>query len=414
MKKIDFFLVSLILFISAKSNIIAQSYYIVLLAFCLSFAILVYRNITLDNYFIYFSCFYFTFSLFYFFIFNYVDFLYIFYYFILLSYAYLTIKILKYNFFIIYHDIVYFLALISLPLFLAQLLNLDLVFKIIGFFQHNISFLSYNNDNFANNIFFTVDKLGATIRNSGFAWEPKGFANFLILALIINTNIYKFTFNKKSMVIIIALFTTFSTVGYFVLCSAFIFYVFANNKVNKIYSFVFVFFALLVLFLGNNFILEKIRYEIFDVNTQIDKVYDKRFFEKRSLGRFGSLVIDYNDFIKHPITGYGIQRRDAKMKQLRTQSKYNYTKLVRVNGFSDRLASFGIVGIIFYIISIYKGFKKYLNFYNNKGAFFILLIFIMIEFATNLLTDPFWMIFLFLFLIKPIKNNQINYTTKVI
>ena len=107
------------------------------------------------------------------------------------------------------------------------------------------------------------------------------------------------------------------------------------------------------------------------------------------MGRFGSLVIDFNDFIKHPIIGYGIQRRDTSKHQLRTQAKYNYTKLVRVNGFSDRLATFGVVGMLFYLTSIYLGFKRYLMFYNYRGQIWLLILFLMMEFATNLLTSPF-------------------------
>ena len=119
--------------------------------------------------------------------------------------------------------------------------------------------------------------------------------------------------------------------------------------------------------------------------------------------------MDFNDFKKQPLIGYGIQRRDANRKQLRTESKYTYTKLVRVNGFSDRLASFGIVGIIFYISALFLGFRKYLKYYNNKGAIFMIISFFIIEFATNVLTDPLWMVFLFLFAINPREvNNSFN------
>ena len=96
------------------------------------------------------------------------------------------------------------------------------------------------------------------------------------------------------------------------------------------------------------------------MEDQANMIYDKRYFKARSLGRFGSLMVDYNDFKEHPLLGYGMQRKDGNI-QLRTQSIYSDTKLVRVNGFSDRLVSFGIVGMFFYSLAIFLGFKRYFS-----------------------------------------------------
>ena len=298
------------------------------------------------------------------------------------------------------------LAFVSLPLFIFQLINLEFTFQIIGIFQNSFSFLEYNNDVFANNLFFTIDKTGAMYRNAGFAWEPKGFANFLIIAIVINTLLYNFKINKKIIILLIALMTTFSTAGYVILIICFSGFLFVNKKIKANYAIILLIMLFGVFISSSDFIFQKIEDEIYSVQDQTDKIYDKRYFKSRSLGRFGSLIVDYNDFIKYPITGYGIQRRDALKEQLRTQSKYNYTKLVRVNGFSDRLATFGIIGMLFYLIAIYSGFKKYLGFYNYRGSAWILLLFLMMEFATNLLTNPFWMVFLFLFLIKEKSKNN--------
>ena len=320
----------------------------------------------------------------------------------------MTIKILKYDFFEIFHQVVYILAFISLPFFILQIINFDFTFSLVGLIQNSFSFLEFNNDVFANNLFFSMESDGAMFRNSGFAWEPKGFANFLILAIIINSILYDFKINKKMIILVIALITTFSTVGYIVLFTGFAGFLFINNKIKIYYVIIAFIVFLIVLISENDFIFDKVSNEIYTMQDQADMIYDKRFFESRSLGRFGSLLVDYNDFIKHPIFGYGIQRKDTSRIQLRTQAKYNYTKLVRVNGFSDRLVTFGLVGILFYIISLYRGFKRYLLYYNKKGAVFILFIFLMIEFATTLTTDPFWMMFLFLFLINEKRPNKLD------
>ena len=246
---------------------------------------------------------------------------------------------------------------------------------------------------------FTIEK-GAIYRNSGFAWEPKGFSNFLILAILVNTSLYSFKLNKKLVVFFVALLTTFSTVGYIILFTAFIIYLSINKKISIKYILPLICFIIAIFVSSSDFIYKKIYREVYTMNEQADMIYDRRYFKSRSLGRFGSLLIDYNDFLKHPILGYGIQRKDSGFKQLRTGSKYNDTKLVRVNGFSDRLVSFGLIGMIFYLFAIYKSFVNYFKYYNTKGAIVALLMFLMIEFATTLTTDPFWMIFFFLFLIK--------------
>ena len=408
MKKTNLFLLCLILFIGAQSSVISQSSIFIVGAFIISGIIFLSRNLKLDRFYIIFTLGYFILSIPYYFIFDYVDTLYVVYFYILLSYAYLTIKILKYDFFEIFHQVVYILAFISLPFFILQIINFDFTFSLVGLIQNSFSFLEFNNDVFANNLFFSMESDGAMFRNSGFAWEPKGFANFLILAIIINSILYDFKINKKMIILVIALITTFSTVGYIVLFTGFAGFLFINNKIKIYYVIIAFIVFLIVLISENDFIFDKVSNEIYTMQDQADMIYDKRFFESRSLGRFGSLLVDYNDFIKHPIFGYGIQRKDTSRIQLRTQAKYNYTKLVRVNGFSDRLVTFGLVGILFYIISLYKGFKRYLLYYNKKGAVFILFIFLMIEFATTLTTDPFWMMFLFLFLINEKRPNKLD------
>ena len=405
---INYILVIMILFISAKASILAISPIFVLSSFMFTTSIFIFFNYKVDKLFIFFTVAYFLISFIYFLKFEYVDILYIFYYYLLLCYAYMTIKIVKFDFFKIFHNIVYSLALLSIPLFLLQLIMFDSIFDFIGIIQNSISPLAFKNEVFASNFLFTIDKTGAIYRNSGFAWEPKGFSNFLILAMIINTNINNFKLNKKLIVLIVALMTTFSTVGDIILFTGFSGYLAVNKKIgfNLIIPLVIIVSGIFIS--SSDFIYKKILNEIYTMDEQADMVYDKRYFKSRSLGRFGSLLVDYKDFIKHPILGYGIHRKDTDFKQLRTQAKYSDTKLVRVNGFSDRLATFGIVGIIFYIAAIFKGFKNYFNFYNNKGSFFILIIFLMIEFATNLLTDPFWMIFLFIGLINYNKLDNSN------
>ena len=124
---------------------------------------------------------------------------------------------------------------------------------------------------------------------------------------------------------------------------------------------------------------------------------DKKDYESDvySLGRIGSLIVDFNDFLKKPIFGYGFTREN------RTQSAY--VKLVRVNGFSDLLAVYGL-GIFLFFYRYYV-FLKLLNTKKYKFLSILLISIICIYFASTLTGHPFWTSLLFLSLVIPNKNN---------
>ena len=61
-------------------------------------------------------------------------------------YAYLSIKIIGYNFFENVVKIAYYGTIISFPFFILQLLNYDLTFDLVGLLQNNLDFLSFRND----------------------------------------------------------------------------------------------------------------------------------------------------------------------------------------------------------------------------------------------------------------------------
>tara|TARA_B100001057_G_C22331906_1_gene749858 strand:- start:76 stop:522 length:447 start_codon:yes stop_codon:yes gene_type:complete len=141
--------------------------------------------------------------------------------------------------------------------------------------------------------------------------------------------------------------------------------------------------------------VNKIKYELSLTEDYKKKLYDKTFeVDQISLGRISSFIVDYNDFLKKPIIGFGYQRSE------RTQNPY--VKLTRVNGFSDILATYGLVGIFFMIISYFLLFHKLLSFYNfdNKiliTSFFVSII-LTIYFASAVTSHILWMSFLFLHL----------------
>ena len=394
--KENFFITLLLIFKSTQASVLAFSP-ITTIIFLIPLLIIFYnRKLKVDRLFINFSIVYFFSLIIYFISFGWLDFFLSVYIYIKFIFAYISIKLVGFSFFKIFQKIVYYGALISIPLFILQLLFYDFMFDIIGIVQHNLNFLSYKNEVFANNFFFTINGYGSSLRNSGFMWEPKGFANILILALIFNLIQTKFKLlNKKMIIYSIALITTFSTAGYIIYFTLLpLFYTINKTIVVKIFSLIII--VISVFYISKlDFMYEKILYESTLFNHHEKLLNSTKRYEKESisLGRVGSLVVDYNDFTKRPIFGYGFQRSE------RTQSKY--VKLTRVNGFSDILATYGLIGIIFLIYSYNLLFKKLLKLYNLRGKNILLLSIFVIYFASALTSHMLWMSLLFLHLLVP-------------
>ena len=144
------------------------------------------RNLKVDLFFYRFTFIYFFILFIYFIQFGSIDFFLSCYIYLKFLYAYLSVKVIGNKFFIYFEDIIYKGALISLPFFVLQILFYDQMLYIVSFLQKNISFFAYNNDDHYSMFIFSIQTRGGELRNSGFAWEPKGFANFLALAILIN------------------------------------------------------------------------------------------------------------------------------------------------------------------------------------------------------------------------------------
>lgn len=359
------------------------------------------RKEKIDRAFIYFTIAYFLILIIYVAKFEYID-LRGFREYIKFIYAYMFIKLVYKDFFKIYTNIIYKLALISLPLYIFQLIDYEAMKAFIGIIEHNISFLDYREDWYENLFFFTLNDNGM-YRNSGFAWEPKGFGTFLTLAFLFQLmlNNFKF-FDKKNIVYLLAIITTFSTSTYSILLLGVIpFYLYNRGTSFKIMASFLVVPIVFTIFTQVDFMEKKILNEYNTRDKYTNYVNDRNYDGvSRSLGRFGSLIMDYRDFIKEPLVGYGLY------SDKRTMYSVGGVKLVRVNGFSDFLAKFGLIGIVFLIISFFRSFKKVAFQFKFKGYFIIPISILITSFGSAILLKPLYLGLLFyIFVTKIYKEN---------
>ena len=142
--------------------------------------------------------------------------------------AYMIISILGKTMFIKFESLFYWLSLISLPLFV-----LENVYRPI-FLRMNPVFRAITGDEMFRaggwyGGFYTFNAW-AHRRNSGFMWEPGGFAFILIFAMIIRLSMNGFRIDKHIFVYFICLATTLSTAGFVVASMIVIIILFQRSK----------------------------------------------------------------------------------------------------------------------------------------------------------------------------------------
>ena len=389
-EKMDYFLFLIGFFITATANSITISNVTVVFAALLTMYVFIERGYEIDKAFIYFVIAYMGINAIYLIKFGYVD-LRAFRELFRFAHAYFLIKIIWKKYIPYFTKTVYVLSFISIPLYFLQLYDYDMMKSIIGVVDHNIPFLDYRGDWYENLMIFTLNDEGM-FRNSGFAWEPKGFGTFLTLAMFFRLIENRFRLIDKYMLIyFIAMITTFSTATLSVVFFAvFPFYIFNKPASYRIISAIVIVPIMAIAFTKADFLEKKIMHEYNNRYKWVKFVQEKDSDEKdQSLGRFGSLIIDMMDLQKEPILGYGNQKFE------RTQFSAGGVRLTHVNGLSDFMAHYGVVGTLFLLITLSITFKQWSIIYEFKAWYWIVIGILATSFASTILFYPIYLMFMF-------------------
>jgi len=389
-EKMDYFLFLIGFFITATANTITISNVTVVFAALLTMYVFIERGYKIDKAFIYFVIAYMGINAIYLIKFGYIDFR-AFRELLRFVHAYFLIKIIWKKFIPYFTKTVYILSLISLPLYFLQLYDYELMKSIIGVVDHNIPFLDYRGDWYENIMIFTLNDEGM-FRNSGFAWEPKGFGTFLTLAMFLRLIENRFRLIDKYMLVyFIAMITTFSTATLSVVFFAvFPFYIFNKPASYRIISAIVIVPIMAIAFTKADFLEKKIMNEYNNRYKWVKFVQEKENDEKdQSLGRFGSFIIDMMDLKKQPILGYGSQKFE------RTQYNAGGVRLTHVNGLSDFMAHYGVVGTLFLLITLSITFKQWSIIYEFKAWYWIVIGILATSFASTILFYPIYLMFMF-------------------
>ncbi len=243
---------------------------------------------------------------------------------------------------------------------------------------------------YTNFLFFTFTKGFHDYGNSGFVWEPGSFGCFLIIALMLNFFLNKFTFDKKSIILIIGIITTVATTPYLALLIVlFLAYRYKVAKINMWAVLLVLVFAAIII--ATPLLGTKIKDTYYEDMDDLNRVKYLAIFYKHQnmlyipLNRFSSMAYIYNTFSYKLIWGVSNKFDVILNKQF----------LINIsNGVFDFLAKFGLVGLIYLV---YK-YAKFCIAYVLKSEYVIycILILLVLGFGETILSLVFILMFIFL------------------
>jgi hypothetical protein len=301
------------------------------------------------------------------------------------SLAFFTIRFNFNNFIKRLEKVIYFGALISLPLFVIQYFFFSQFYAAMSLLQNFLginSSIQHDGLYYANTIIYTINTTNND-RNCGFMFEPGAFGSLLAIAIGLNliNNNFKLK-NKRLIILIIALITTQSTTAFLALICVILFYL-VNKGSKKGIILIPIGIVLIFLLFQLPFMSKKISDLSNNPNKQLSNTIELANDSQRvqSLGRFAGLLLNYEDFRKSPILGIG--GHDAL-----TEKSEHHWDINSVNGLGNYLVTFGLLGILVLIYNMNKSFQSITSEYGLKGNYYLVLMVLVIAFSFMLIESP--------------------------
>ena len=264
----------------------------------------------------------------------------------LLFLPYLLISYIGEGFWKKFEAVIYFLTLISLPLYLLNLVflslfnNMQYIFKFITIPSFLVNPNFWSAGIYVNAI---SDNGYGVNRNNGFMWEPGAFAMIIIWAMIYNRSSSVTKLSTKFWIYLIALITTFSTAGY--LAFMFVISGFYTKQLSLVKA---LFLGIPILLIAAyvyrlDFISAKLsdNLDVYQENTIIFSQLSESNVVKvnRLQGGQQALLRTF----QYPI-GYGIVSQTDLMDDM----------IYGTNGLGSLLEMWGVVGFIFLMVMLWK------------------------------------------------------------
>lgn len=302
--------------------------------------------------------------------------------------SYTLIRLFKRDFYVTYEKTIVVLACISLFFWIWQILDYNSLLNFIySFFS-----LSSRPEGLINIFIFSTNSLSYHTRmvNYGFAWEPGPYSIYLLVAFLIHFYRTERIFDISSIILIMSLITTQSTTGIISLMILLIYLIMERYKgAEKYFILIPLACLFIIMFINVNFMYNKIN-TLYVMGKDIDQTINMAAEMNIPItgGRFGGWYIAMNDFLKYPL--FGIAGETAKSYGYISENAYVYI----VNGWASIISTYGLFGLISYILLLLKSSFIMAKSYNNKYKYALLLILGLSSFGFSLI--PQIMLFTFI------------------
>lgn len=302
--------------------------------------------------------------------------------------GYIIIRYVGYNFKYAFFQIIFMVSLISLFGYAWNMagMNIPAVYVVETTAQ-------YSDNSSRNMVFFNQHSTGQ--RNSGMFWEPGAFACYVCLAFLFylgNIRTLLKLHKWKVIIVLVALITTFSTTGYIVLFIMGIATIYLEYK-KKYGAFVLpilITFGTIayITYENTDFMKDKLDHQITAASQRDEGEF--------APDRMSALLFDLHYIAKHPLVGNGMYSttRFADHPALQKED------LGHGNGFSDFLASMGILSFLFYLFFIFRYNK-------NHPVIFVICIVFLLQ-GQPLLNYPLFLCLPFVFIYDEHNRRTVN------
>ncbi len=329
--------------------------------------------------------------------------------------AYAVISGLKYRFFKFFEVVLFYLCIVALIFWALQNIIPGIFIEFLRNFEFSNQGIEKGNVDY-NTIIYTVNNFvkapdhimhfgGLNIyRNSGYAWEPGAFASYINLGILVNLirNNFKIKGNKHIWIFILALITTFSTTGYSIFLLLTFFYLY-NQELVKIAWLIPLVIVAGVLLFSLPFMSEKIMKNSnkSDLSTKQLVYNSAKYKTQYAPQRFQSLQIDFVDFLNNPVIGYGGHQEARWTNKLGAQ-------IATASGIGKVLGQYGIVGTIFFLVSLWISSKQIMTLYKVRGTIFPVLVFLFISISYDIIFTALLMCFWLLYISNFLKRETLK------
>lgn len=267
-----------------------------------------------------------------------------------LTITYCINYIFREKLFVVYETLMYYLCIISLVCWIINIIMPAFMEAIVSTFQFSTPHGGEDSNVAGNIIFYTMNREGGIndfsffIRNAGFAWEPGAYASYICLAIFCNslrTNL-RLKNNKQLIVFVITLFSTQSTTGFAIFLAMIAVWLIINRK----FWLAFILIPIGIYIFQLPFVQDKMMNEYENLElVDLSKTSDGGTY---TLGRMYSFVLNWEEFLRHPILGLGGWQGGTWL------NRFGYDNIATISGIGEMLAMYGAIMTSLFLFLMFK------------------------------------------------------------